>query len=92
METRRRTNAQAAFSPIVAAVDKNVEITPIGASAGGPEQRSPVRVVFTYSSGQRAVQVKSTAERRRVDTELSTVDIEVAVVGEIGIGVGVTGD
>jgi hypothetical protein len=92
LETGCRTDAQATFSPIVAAIDENVEIAPIGGSARGAEESGSVRVVFTYPSGQRAVQVKSTAKSRRVNTELSTIDIEVAVVGEVSIGVGVAGD
>ncbi len=49
-------------------------------------------VVSTYSSGHRGIQVKSAAERGRIETEFSAINIEVAAVGEVGIGMGVTGD
>jgi hypothetical protein len=45
LEICRRTNAQAALSPVVAAGDENVEVGSVGASVGPAEERSPVRVV-----------------------------------------------
>jgi len=92
LETRRWTDAQVAFFPIIAAVDENVEVATIGASAGGTEKSSAARVVSAEASSHGGIQVKSAAERRPVETEFSAINIEVAAVGEVGIGVGVARD
>src|SRR5260221_11753854 len=89
LEPRRWTDAQIAFFPIVAAVDKNVEVATVGAPAGRTEKRSTMCVVSTYSSGHRGIQGKSAAERGRIETEFSAINIEGAAVGEGGIGVSV---
>src|SRR5258705_13975584 len=89
LKAGRRAIAQAAFLPIVAGCDKDIEVAAHCVSACGALQRSPARVVSIQAPDPRSVQVDATAERGAVQSELPAIYCDAAVVDEIRVCVGV---